>query len=480
MKTKRKPTFVEACIPIAFLIFIISIGVLKYDADPQIPLLISTIVASFLGLRLGYKWYELESGIIQTIMPAMQAILIQMIIGVIIGNWIIAGIVPTMIYYGLQILSPGIFLPATTVICAVVSLATGSAWTTAGTVGIALLGVGQGLGIYTPLVAGAIISGSYFGDKMSPLSDSTNLAPAIAGTSLFEHINHMIKTTSVSFIISVIIYGIIGVRYAGKELNIVEIDMLLSALQDQFVITPFLLIPPVLVIVMVALKMPALPGLLGGGVLGAIFAVVFQGADLGQILDVSQYGYVSETGFVAVDNLLTRGGLQSMMFTVSLILVAMAYGGVIEKTGVLDAIGDKLVRFTRTTGSLVLTTALTCIFCNFTMADQYLAIVVPGRMFKDKYKEKHLKMKNLSRVLEDSGTLTSPLVPWSTCGAFMSATLGVYPFAYLPFAFLNLINPVVSVIYAYLGFTMDKEDGYEEGDNSKTVATDEKIEVAAK
>ncbi len=457
----RKPTFLEALVPIVFLIVIISLSILKFGADPQIPLLMATGVAVLLGFRLGFKWDEMEAGMIATINSSMQAILIQMIIGIIIGTWILAGIVPTMIYYGLQILSPGIFLPTAAILCAVISVATGSAWTTAGTVGIALLGVGQGLGMPLPLVAGAIISGAYFGDKMSPLSDSTNLAAAVTEVKLFDHIGHMLKTTSVSFAIALVLYGFVGMKYSGSNINVTEINELLGAMKSTFYISPILLLPPILVVAIVVMKVPAVPGLLSGGVLGGISAMVFQKASLADVIKVSHYGYQSKSGFAAMDDLLSRGGLDSMMYTVSLIIVAMCFGGVIEKTGVLEVIAEKLLRFTKTTGSLVLTTAVSSIFCNFTMADQYLAIVVPGRMYRKSFEEKNLKMKNLSRVLEDSGTLTSSLVPWSTCGAFMMTTLGVHPFAYLPFAFLNLINPIVSVIYGYTGFTMEKNSDIE-------------------
>lgn len=454
----KRPTFLQALLPIIFLIGIISISILKFGADPQIPLLLATIVAVLLGFKLGYKWEDMEKGMIATINSSMQAILIQMIIGVIIGTWILAGIVPTMIYYGLQILSPAIFLPSAAILCAIISVATGSAWTTAGTVGIALLGVGQGLGMPLPLVAGAIISGAYFGDKMSPLSDSTNLAAAVTEVKLFDHIGHMLKTTSVSFILALGLYWVVGMKYSGSALDTAQINQLLDALKQNFHISPILLLPPVLVVAIVVMKIPAVPGLLSGGLLGGIFAMIFQKATLGQVILASHYGYESKSGFEAMDSLLSRGGLDSMMYTVSLIIIAMCFGGVIEKIKVLEVIAEKLLVFTKTRGSLVLTTALSSIFCNFTMADQYLAIVVPGRMFRKSYEEKNLKLKNLSRVLEDSGTLTSSLVPWSTCGAFMLTTLGVHPFAYLPFAFLNLINPIVSVIYGYTGFTMEKED----------------------
>lgn len=458
IKTIKRPTFIEALIPIIFLIIIISVSILKFGADPQIPLLLATIVAVLLGFKLGYKWDDMENGMISTINSSMQAILIQMIIGIIIGTWILAGIVPTMIYYGLQILSPAIFLPSAAILCAIISVATGSAWTTAGTVGIALLGVGQGLGMPLPLVAGTIISGAYFGDKMSPLSDSTNLAAAVTEVKLFDHINHMLKTTSVSFILALILYGIVGMKYSGSALDTAQINQLLDALKNHFYISPILLLPPILVVSIVIMKVPAVPGLLSGGILGGIFAIIFQKATLADVILVSHYGFNSQSGFEAMDSLLSRGGLDSMMYTVSLIIVAMCFGGVIEKIKVLEVIAEKLLIFTKTRGSLVLTTALSSIFCNFTMADQYLAIVVPGRMFRKSYEEKNLKLKNLSRVLEDAGTLTSSLVPWSTCGAFMLTTLGVHPFAYLPFAFLNLINPIVSVIYGYTGFTMEKDE----------------------
>ncbi len=431
-------------------------GILKYGADPQIPLLMATIVAAALGKYLGYTWSEMEKGIVETILPATQAILIQMIIGVIIGTWIVAGIVPTMIYYGLQIISPGFFLLASTVLCSIVSLATGSSWTTAGTVGIALLGVGEVLGIPTAFTAGAIISGAYFGDKLSPLSDTTNLAAAVSGTTLFEHIRNMMKTTIPTYCVALVLYTGIGLRYLGRELNTEEIYKLLHILEQEFVIHPVLLLPPILVIVMVALKTPAVPGLTLGGLLGAIFAFFIQHKDFGVILEASQYGYKATTGYELADKLLSRGGLQSMMFTVSLIIVAMAFGGVVEKIKVLETIEERLITFTKTTGSLILTTVLSCIFCNATLPEQYLSILIPGRMFKDRYRKKGLDPRVLSRILEDSGTMSSALIPWNTCGAFMYATLGVYPFAYLPFAFFNVLSPLIAIISGFFGIGMIK------------------------
>lgn len=453
---KRKPSVWEALIPVVALVAILSFSILKYEASPHIPLIFSAIIAAFMAMRVGLKWNEIEKGIIDTIGMSMQAIIILMIIGTVIGAWILSGTVPAMIYYGLKILSPGIFLVATLIISSIVSLATGSSWTTAGTVGIALIGVGQGLGIPLPMVAGAVVSGAYFGDKMSPLSDTTNLAPAMAGATLFDHVRHMIFTTGPSYLIALVVYAILGAKFAGRQLDVAQINQILDALSKQFNISIWLLIPPIVVIVMVVKKVPAIPGLLSGTILGAIFAVIFQGKGFGDILSVLNDGYVSETGFKIVDDLLTRGGLQSMMYTVSLILCAMTFGGIMEKAGFLEVLAEKLLSFSDSVGALVTATIFSSIFTNIVAGDQYLSIVIPGRMFKKAFDKKGLAPKNLSRCLEDAGTLTSPLVPWNTCGAFMMGALGVHPFAYLPYAVLNYVNPFVSIFYGFTGITMEK------------------------
>lgn len=457
-KVSRKATAGEALIPVLFLIAVLSYSLIKLEADPHIPLILGAFVAGLIGVfRLGFTWKELEDGVLDTIKMAMQAIIILMVVGTLIGTWILSGTVPAMIYWGLKILSPGIFLVATCLICSIVSVATGSSWTTAGTVGIALIGIGQGLGMPAPLVAGAIISGAYFGDKMSPLSDTTNLAPAMAGSNLFEHIKHMVYTTAPSFIIALVMYGVIGMKYAGKELDLAEIQLISTTLEGAFnTLSPILLIPPVAVILMVILKMPAVPGLIIGTFLGGVFALIFQGADLGAIVDAAHYGYSAETGVIVVDELLLRGGLDSMMWTVSLILCALTLGGILEKTGMLEALANALLKFTKGTFGLVFATIISCLGVNLATGEQYLAIVLPGRMYKNEYRKRGLHPKNLSRALEDSGTLLSPLIPWNTCGAFMWTTLGIHPFAYLPFAFLNLVNPLVSLFYAATGITMEK------------------------
>ncbi|WP_454054255.1 Na+/H+ antiporter NhaC [Clostridium sp. Marseille-Q7071] len=452
----RKPKLLEALLPIIILAICLSVGIILYEASAHIPLVIGSIIASLVALRLGFKWKDLEKGFINSIQMSMQAIIILMIIGIIIGSWILSGTVPTMIYYGLKIISPGIFLLATCIMCSIVSLATGSSWTTVGTVGIALLGIGQGLGFSTPLVAGAVISGAYFGDKMSPLSDTTNLAPAMAGSELFDHIKHMIYTTGPSMIIALVLYGILGLKYAGKELDVTQINTILDGLQRSFNITPLLLIPPVVVIVLVVKKIPAIPGLIAGAILGGLFAILFQSSSFGDIINVMNLGYVGNSGVQMVDELLNRGGLQSMMPTVSLIMCAMTFGGIMEKSGCLGLLAESLLKLAVNTGSLILVTVVSCIFTNLISGDQYLSIVIPGRMYKDEYVKRGLAPKNLSRTLEDAGTMTSCLIPWSNCGAFMSSTLGVPTLSYLPFTFLNLINPLVAIFYGYTGITIEK------------------------
>ncbi len=457
-KSPRMPNLIESLIPVVLLMIFLGVSILKFGASPHIPLIGGTTVAAIMAAILGYSWKEIEDGLIHGIVLALKACLILLIIGTLIGTWILSGIVPTMIYWGLKLLSPSIFLVATCIICSLVSLATGSSWSTAGTVGIALIGVGKGLGIPLPMVAGAIISGAYFGDKMSPLSDTTNLAPAMAGTDLFTHIRHMVYTTGPSLIISLIIYAIMGLKYADAEMNVKNVQQILNTLLANFNLNPILLLPPALVIVMVIKKIPALPALLGGSVIGGIFAIIFQGTHIGTVVNVSYSGFVSQTGFATVDELLTRGGMESMLYTVSLIMCALSFGGVMEKSRMLESIAGSILKLARSTGALVTATITTCISMNIIAPDQYLSIVVPGRMYKSAFDKKGLHPKNLSRCLEDAGTLSSPLIPWNTCGAFMFATLGIHPFAYLPFAFLNLFNPLVSIFYGFTGITMNKID----------------------
>lgn len=467
MKNRRKETSLGvALIPVVFLIVSLFFTIVVFKQPPHIPLIAASAAAAIIAALRGHPWKEIQEGMVHGISLAMGAILILMVVGTMIGTWILGGVVPSMIYYGLKVLSPGIFLVACLIICSIVSLGTGSSWSTAGTVGVALIGVGRGLGIPVSMVAGAIISGAYFGDKMSPLSDTTNLAPAVAGTDLFSHIRHMVYTTAPGYLLSLFLYGLLGTRFSGEVLRDQNIETILSTVKSHFFIHPVLLLPPVLVIVMVVKKVPPLPALLGGTALGGIFAMATQSSSLADTIGAAYSGFVSKTGVVMVDDLLTRGGLLSMMGTVALIICALSFGGIMERTGMLETLARALLKRVRRTGSLVATTILSCIGMNAIASDQYMAIVIPGRMYKNAFDAKGLHPKNLSRCLEDSGTLSSPLIPWNSCGAFMHATLGVNPLVYLPYAFLNLSNPLVSIFYGYTGITMEKvseekQDGLE-------------------
>ena len=466
-KTRKEPTLLISILPVAILIVMLGyclffLGLDLESGGSHIPLIMGAAVASLVAAYLGYPWKEIQDALIKGITLAMGAILILMTIGILIGTWMMSGIVPAMIYYGLQLISPSIFLVTTCIICAIVSISTGSSWSTAGTVGVALVGIGAAMGIPVALVAGAIVSGAYFGDKMSPLSDTTNLAPATAGTDLFTHVRHMFYSGFPSLAIALVLYTIVGWGYRAESVEGGDVALMLETISGAFNISLWLLVPPLLVIFMVIFRIPAIPALLGGALLGAVVAAGTQGATIKDIVTVMFNGFVSETGVDKVDSLLSRGGLMSMMSTIALIFAALAFGGVMEGSGMLEKIAQSVLKMAKSVGSLVVATVATCAGMNMIAPDQYLSIVVPGRMYRNAFTRKHLHPKNLSRLLEGSGTLTSPLVPWNTCGAFMGSVLGVSAGVYFMYAFFNLINPLVCIILGYTGWTMDKMTPEEE------------------
>ncbi len=465
MKQKKEASLGIALIPVMFLMTFLFYATMVNNVwktgwiDVHIPLIASAFVAAIIGMfGLGYTWKELEDGVVELLRSAQVAILVIMVIGMLISIWRLSGIVPTMIYYGLKILSPSVFLVVSLMLCSVVSLATGSSWITAGTVGIALMGIGQGLGIPQPMVAGCVISGAYFGDKMSPLSDTTNLAAGVTGTNLFDHIRHMLYTTGPSYVISLIFFAVLGFRFSSGEIDASVISGMVDALESTFVISPVLLLAPLFVILMVVKKIPAIPGLFVGVILGILFAVVFQGKGNLAIIDALHYGVSYETGNAVVDELISGGGLNDMMWTISLIFCSMAFGGIMEKTNMLGAIAKSVLRFANRTGDLILITLGTALAINLITGDQYLAIVIPGRMYKEEYDARGLASKNLSRSLEDMATLTSPLIPWNSCGAYMIPTLGLTPWTYVPYCIFNLVNPFVAVVLGYTGISIAKTD----------------------
>ncbi len=469
----RAPTMIEALISLFSLVAGISVSIVVYGLDPHIPMLLGVVVASLVALRCGFSWQNVQNGMVRGINNALPAMIILIIVGVLIGVWILAGVVPTLIYYGLQLLSPSIFLPAAVVICAITSLATGTSWGTTGTIGVALMGIGGGLGIPLPLVAGAVLSGAYFGDKMSPLSDTTNMAPAMAGTDLFTHIKHMSYTTGVSITLTLIIEIVISMSYGGGEGEVERVQAMLNTLNENFTINPVLLLPPVLVLVVSFKKMPAIPGITLGVLAGALCAVGLQGANYETLLDVAFNGFTSETGIEDVDSLLSRGGMNSMLYTISLVIVAMMFGGVMERTNQLKAIADRILAAAKSQGSLIVSTVLTSIGANLILCDQYMAIVMGARTYAQAYRDRGLAPENLSRAVEDSATVTANLVPWNSGGAYQAATLGVATLAYLPFAFFCWLSPIVTIIFGITGWTiypLAKEDADDAPEDSKEQA----------
>ncbi|MED5525402.1 Na+/H+ antiporter NhaC [Gallaecimonas pentaromativorans] len=468
MKAEIKaPSLLDAIIPVVVLIALLAASVTLFHDDSsygpnQIALLLSAMVAAIIALKNGHQWHDIEKGIIKGISISLGAVLILLAVGALIGTWLLAGTVPSLIYFGLKILNPSIFYAATCLICAVVSLAIGSSWTTAATIGVALMGVAGGLGLSPAATAGAVVSGAYFGDKISPLSETTNLAPAVAGSDLFSHIRHMMWTTVPSFVLALIIFMLLGLGSQG-DASSERIDAILTGLTQNFDISAWHLVPLVALLVMAMRKMPAFPAVFIGALLGGVWALLFQGelvhrlggeglvASLKLVWTTLFNGISIETGNATLDKLLSGGGMSSMLNTVWLIMCAMSFGAVMERTGLLTRLIRGLLGAAKSAGSLIAATIATCIGCNILTADQYMAIVMPGRMFKEEYERRGLAPVNLSRSLEDGGTITSPLVPWNTCGAYMHSVLHVSPADYIFYALFNLINPVLAVIYAYLG-----------------------------
>jgi NhaC family Na+:H+ antiporter len=472
----RRPGLLLSLVPLLVLIGLLIVNIRLFgdgatSGPNQMALMAAAAVAAIIGLFvLKHDYKSIEQKIIHSIGLSMQAVLILLVVGMLVSLWILSGVVPTMIYYGIQIVNPSWFLPVTCLVCCIVSIATGSSWSTGGTVGIALMGIGKAIGVPDEMTAGAIISGAYFGDKLSPLSDTTNLAPAMAGTDLFTHVRYMLITTVPSILIALIIFTIIGLNFQAQIFDMGAVEQLTLTLDKTFNLSPVAFALPLLVIVMVAKKVPALPALFIGALLGGLLAMFTQQELIAQIsgeafswtsawkntIAIAHGGFKIETGVATIDSLLSRGGMSSMLNTVWLILMAMTFGGVMEMTGMLERIAETILKAVRGTASLITATLASCITINLTAADQYLAIVVPGRMFRDAYRKAGLAPENLSRSLEDAGTLTSVLVPWNTCGAYFSGVLGVATLSYAPYCMFNLLNPLVAIAVAVIGFKIRK------------------------
>lgn len=456
----------EALIPVVVLIAMLAFNVYVFGDDSlsgsnQFILLLGGAVAAIVGYFNKVKYTRMIDEVASNVESTTGAILILLMVGSLAGTWMVSGIIPTMIYYGLQILNPTIFLAACVIICAVISVATGSSWTTSATVGIALIGIAEALGISVGMTAGAILSGAYFGDKLSPLSDTTNLAPAMAGTDLFTHIRYMTLTTVPTIIVTIIIFIIIGLNLeiAGNT----DTSEILRSIESSFTISPWLFVVPLVVILLIIKKTAPLIALLIGTLLGALAALIFQPDIIAQVAGVKDLDFISgyrgimqaitvDTSVVTdnenLNDLFSSGGMAGMLGTIWLIICAMVFGGIMEAIGALAAISRALLNLFHTTFGLFASTVFSCLALNVTASDQYLAIVVPGKMFAKAYGDKGLAPENLSRTLEDSGTVTSVLVPWNTCGAYHSGVLGVPTLTYAGYAFFNYLSPFMTLLFA--------------------------------
>ncbi|WP_417658311.1 Na+/H+ antiporter NhaC [Pseudidiomarina sp.] len=466
---QRTPTILQASLPLIALIVMLGLSVFLFGEDSsygpnQIALWIAAGVAIAIGFYNKFSWAEIEDGIKEGITVALGALLIILAVGSLIGTWLLAGTVPSMIYFGLELLNPSWFYAASALICAIISLAIGSSWTTAATIGVALMGVAAGMDLSPAITAGAVVSGAYFGDKMSPLSDTTNLAPAVAGSELFSHIRYMAYTAGPAFIITLVIFLILGFN-ADSSVSLLELEKMQLELRNTFNIGWVMLVPLLVLLYLAATRKPALPTVFFGALLGGAWAVIFQPEMVAQIAGGDESvvgtakviwgalsdGVTVETGSEDLDQLLSGGGMSSMLNTVWLILSAMTFGAIMEKLGLLQRLIAGILGYVKSIGSLIGATLFTCFGANILTADQYMAIVLPGRMYREEFERRGLDPRVLSRTLEDSATLTSALIPWNTCGAFMMGALGVSPWIYAPFAFFNWLTPLIALVYAYTG-----------------------------
>ena len=459
-RSRRQPTLAIALVPVVLTLAILAVQLFYFgDFTPHIPLACGIAITALVGLALGHTWQDVEDGIFHVINVSLRSVSILIIVGMLIGIWIACGTVPTLIYYGLVLLSPETFLAAGMVLCAMVSVSLGTSWGTVGTVGLALMGIGAGFGIPPYWTAGAVVSGAFFGDKVSPLSDTTNLAPAVTGTKLFDHIRNLMPTTVPAMLVALTIYAVVGFTLIDSDnASFARIEAITQALQAEFDISPLMLVPALLVIVLAVTKRPPIPSLFAGAVAGGLIAVLLQGQGVHDVFTFANAGYAIETGVSEVDTLLSRGGIQSMMWTISLVLLALGFGGALERTGCLQAIIGALVMRVKRFASIQASATAAAISTNLVAGDPYLSIALPGRMFAPVYRGMGYSTLNLSRAVEEGGTLISPLVPWNAGGAFVITALALgisegntMNLLYIPLAFACWLSPLIGISYAVTG-----------------------------
>ncbi|MEI4262306.1 Na+/H+ antiporter NhaC [Roseovarius sp. D0-M9] len=456
----RKPSFGLALVPVVLTLLVLGVQLFYFgDFTPHIPLAIGLAITGLVGLYLGHDWGNMEDGVFRVINVSLPSVSVLIVVGMIIGVWIASGTVPTLIYYGLLVLSPQIFLAASMIMCAVVSVSLGTSWGTVGTIGLALMGIGAGFDIPMYWTAGAVVSGAFFGDKISPLSDTTNLAPAVTGVNLFDHIRNMMPTTVPAMLVALGIYIWAGYALIGEGGTSFErIESITVALNEYFAISPWLLVPALLVIGLAIMKKPPIPSLFAGVVAGALTAIIAQGSTLQDVFGYANSGYSIDTGITEIDSLLNRGGIQSMMWTISLILIALGFGGALERTGCLQAIIAKILSKVHSFAGVQTAAIATSTATNLVAGDPYLSIALPGRMYAPVYRGMGRSTLNLSRATEEGGTLMSPLIPWNAGGAFVISALGLgvidgnfENLLYIPLAFACWLTPIIGIFYAWTG-----------------------------
>ncbi len=453
-RERKSPSFIAALLVLGIIIAILMVGILVLKVDLHVLLILCVLSTSLIAIAHGMTFTEITAAMTQGITRAMSAMFIFILIGVLIGSWISAGTVPALMYYGLKFVSPGIFLPMAFLLCCLTSLCTGTSWGTVGTMGIAMMGMGMGMGVPAPWIAGAVISGAVFGDKMSPISDTTVLASATTGANLYDHIKGMLYTTAPAFVIALVLYAIMGLKYAHGVLDDTDARLIGDTLAQNFNLNPIVMLPFVVLLVLSLLKVPAVPAMLFGALTGSVVGMIFQGLSLSEVLTAINSGYTQTSGIELVDTILNRGGIQSMMWTFSLSFIALCLGGVLDGAGFLHALIKGLVARIHNVGVLVLTVIATSTVATAAMAEVYLGIILNGTVYKKSFEAKGLKPQMLSRLVEEGSTCMGSLIPWTTMGAFMAGTLGVTTGQYLPFAFLNYLTPLLSIVFSFLGIAI--------------------------
>ena len=453
-RAPRRPSFAVALVPLVLMGLLLGVGYGIYKIKPQVLLVVAAFLTGCVGFLLRFSWKDMERGIVESIHKAMPAILIMLCVGVLIGAWISSGTIPMVIYYGLKLISPKFFLVTACLVCTITSLATGTSWGTIGTLGVAFIGIAMGLGVPLGPAAGAIVAGAYFGDKMSPLSDIPNLASVTAGANLFDHIKHMFWSGFPAWLIGLGIYFFAGLKYSGRAIQSDTMVLITETLRKSFRFNVWLLLPMVIVFVFAIAKKPTIPGMLLSSAVAAGLAVIFQKAPIQEIAAAMNTGYPAHTGVAVVDKLISRGGMMSMMETQLVAFTAFSFGGIMQRTGMLAVILGRVMKFADKVWSLVLTTIGTAVLAALVTGSSYLSMIIPAELLGDAYKKKGLAAKNLSRIIEESGGIIVPLIPWSMAGVYITGTIGVPTFSYLPWAFMNYVSVVILAIYGFTKFTM--------------------------